>query len=182
MGFRFEPLELSGLILITIDCYTDERGFFLESYRREVFLEAGIPDFVQDNQALSKFKVLRGLHYQLNPAAQGKLVRCIQGRIFDVVVDIRKSSPTFGRWFGVELSDQDHRMIYVPEGFAHGYCALNADAAVSYRTTAYWSREHERAIAWNDPQIAIQWPISDPILSEKDRAAPNLGQADNNFT
>jgi dTDP-4-dehydrorhamnose 3,5-epimerase len=125
--------------------------------------------------------VLRGLHYQLNPAAQGKLVRCVCGRIFDVAVDIRKRSPTFRKWKGVELSGDSGRMLYVPEGFAHGYCALAPDSVVIYKTTDYWSPEHERAIRWNDPGLAINWPVRSPIVSEKDNQAPDFDQAENNF-
>lgn len=181
MGFKFEPLKIPGLILISSDCYSDDRGFFQESYRRDAFRKVDIPDFVQDNRARSCLNVLRGLHYQLNPSAQGKLVQCVHGCVFDVAVDIRVGSPTYGNWFGVELSAENHQMIYVPEGFAHGYCALTPGAEVMYKTTRYWSPQHERAIRWNDPQIGVQWPVSTPIISEKDLAAPFLASADINF-
>lgn len=181
MGLSFKPLALQGLNLISVDCFHDDRGFFQECYRRETFREFGVPDLVQDNHARSRLNVLRGLHYQLNPAAQGKLVRCLRGRIYDVAVDIRNGSPTFGNWFGVELADDNQLMLYVPEGFAHGYCALTDNAEVLYKTTSYWSPQHERTIRWDDPQIGIQWPISAPILSEKDLSAPFLASADINF-
>jgi dTDP-4-dehydrorhamnose 3,5-epimerase len=181
MSFHFEPLEPGGLLLITFDRFADDRGFFAETYRESVFSEAGLPAFVQENHALSDRYVLRGLHYQLNPAAQGKLVRCVHGRVFDVAVDLRKGSPTFGHWQGVELSAEKGRMLYVPEGFAHGYCALAPDTVVIYKTTDYWSPEHERAIRWNDHRIAIDWPVSSPIVSEKDHLAPDFDQAENNF-
>jgi dTDP-4-dehydrorhamnose 3,5-epimerase len=181
MSFHFEPLELDGLLLITYDRYADARGFFAEAYRESVFGEAGMPPFVQENHALSNRSVLRGLHYQLNPAAQGKLVSCVHGRIFDVAVDIRKGSPTFGQWKGVALSGDRGRMLYMPEGFAHGYCALAPDTVVTYKTTDYWSPEHERAIRWDDPRIAIDWPVPSPIVSEKDHLAPDFDRAENNF-
>ena len=181
MSFKFEPLELKDLILVTNDRYPDERGFFEETYREADFNNAGIPAFVQENRALSKKNVLRGLHYQLEPMPQGKLVRCAQGKIFDVAVDIRKGSKTFGDWVGLELSDDNGHMIYIPEGFAHGYCVLSSTADVIYKTTNYWSPQHERAICWNDPSIAIQWPISRPVISDKDLEAPRLAQAETNF-
>lgn len=181
MGFKFETFKLKDLILVTHDRYPDKRGFFSETYREATFKEAGIPAFVQENHALSRQNVLRGLHYQLNPVPQGKLVRCTRGSIFDVAVDIRKESSTFGQWAGLELSGHNDTMIYVPEGFAHGYCALSPEAEIIYKTTAYWSPGHERAIRWDDPGIAIDWPISSPIVSDKDRQAPALDRAENNF-
>ena len=181
MGFKFEPLKLKDLILVTNDRYPDERGFFEETYRETAFNGAGIPAFVQENRALSKKKVLRGLHYQLEPRSQGKLVRCARGTIFDVAVDIRKGSETFGEWVGLELSDDNGHMIYIPEGFAHGYCVLSSLADVIYKTTNYWSPQHERAICWNDPKIAIDWPVSSPVVSEKDHHAPGLDSAEYNF-
>ena len=181
MGFEFEQLDIEGLVLVSHDRHRDDRGFFQEAFRAETFEAAGMPAFVQDNQSRSRVDVLRGLHYQLNPAAQGKLVRCLRGRIFDVAVDIRKGSPTYAKWYGVELSDENRRMLYVPEGFAHGYCALTDPAEVLYKTTAYWSPGHERTIRWDDPLIAIRWPTPTPVLSEKDRTAPTLDDAEKNF-
>lgn len=182
LSFKFEPLEIEGLILVSQACYHDDRGFFQESYREETFIEAGIPAFVQDNHARSRLNVLRGLHYQLNPMSQGKLVRCIRGRIFDVAVDIRKGSPTYGQWYGLELSEGNQQMLFIPEGFAHGYCALTADAEVLYKTTRYWSAQHERTIRWDDPKVGVLWPLSNPVLSDKDRQSPDLYDAENNFS
>lgn len=181
MEFRFAPSEIPDVILVTHQIFKDQRGFFLESFREEPFLNQGIPHFVQDNHARSSGKVLRGLHYQLQPAAIGKLIRCLRGRIFDVAVDIRKGSPTYGKWVGVELTDENCRMIYVPEGFAHAYCALTEECEVFYKTTGYYSPQHDRGIRWNDPDVNIKWPVADPVLSSKDAAAPLLKDADNNF-
>jgi len=181
MNFRFEPLAISDVILITHDIFRDRRGFFLESFREEPFLEQGIPRFVQDNHARSAGKVLRGLHYQIKPAAIGKLVRCLRGRVFDVAVDIRAGSPTYAKWVGVELTPENCKMLYIPEGFAHGYCALSDHSEVFYKTTGYYSPQHDRGFRWDDPAINITWPVSDPFLSEKDRSAPLLKDAENNF-
>ena len=181
MQFRFEPLAIPDVLLVTHVITRDPRGFFSETFREEPFLHQGIPRFVQDNHARSAGKVLRGLHYQLRPAAMGKLVRCLRGSIFDVAVDIRRGSPTYGKWVGTELDDNDGRMIYIPEGFAHAYCALTEECEVFYKTTGYYSPQHERAIRWNDPGLNIQWPVADPVLSDKDRKAPFLSEADNNF-
>jgi dTDP-4-dehydrorhamnose 3,5-epimerase len=155
--------------------------FFSETFREEAFMGRGIPRFVQDNHSRSTGKVLRGLHYQLRPAALGKLVRCLRGRIFDVAVDIRRGSPKYGKWVGTELGDDDGRMIYIPEGFAHSYCALTEEWEVFYKTTGYYSPQHDRGIRWNAPDLNIQWPITDPVLSDKDRKAPFLPEAENNF-
>lgn len=181
MEFEFKPLAIPGVLLITCAPIKDSRGFFAETFREEQFLRAGIPHFVQDNQARSAGGVLRGLHYQIRPAAIGKLVRCLRGKIFDVAVDIRRGSPSYGRWVACALSEEDGQSVFIPEGFAHGYCALTPTAEVFYRTTGYYSPEHDRGIRWNDPAIGIEWPVSDPILSEKDRKAPLLNQANNNF-
>jgi len=181
MEFCFEQLEISDVLLVTHEIFKDQRGFFLESFREEPFLKQGIPHFVQDNHARSSGKVLRGLHYQLRPAAIGKLVRCLLGRVFDVAVDIRQGSPTYGRWVGVELSDENCRMIYIPEGFAHAYCSLTEKCEVFYKTTGYYSAQHDRGFRWNDPGVKIKWPVSDPVLSAKDANAPLLEDADNNF-
>jgi dTDP-4-dehydrorhamnose 3,5-epimerase len=181
MEFVFEPLAIPDVLIITHGIIRDPRGFFAETFREEPSQKAGIPRFVQDNHARSAGKVLRGLHYQLRPAAIGKLVRCLRGRIFDVAVDIRRGSPTYGKWVGMELGDDDGRMIYVPEGFAHAYCALTAECEVFYKTTGYYSPRHERSIRWNDPILGIQWPVTDPVLSDKDGKAPLLSEAENNF-
>lgn len=181
MEFNFTLLELPEVILVTHEIFRDERGFFLESFREVAFLRAGIPRFVQDNHSCSPKNVVRGLHYQKKPAGVGKLVRCLRGTMYDVAVDIRKGSPTYGKWVGIELSERDCQMVYVPEGFAHGFCALSADCEVFYKMTGYYSPSHDRAIRWDDPQIGIRWPIREPILSPKDREAPRLAEADNNF-
>ena len=157
--------------------FADERGFFLETFHATKFRDAGLPDhFVQDNHSRSKMGVLRGLHFQ-EPNAQGKLVRCLRGAIWDVAVDIRIGSPTFGKWVGVELNDENRRMLWVPAGFAHGFCAMTDDSDVLYKCTAPWNPASERSIAWNDPEIAIHWPIPEPILSPKDAEAPLLKDA-----
>lgn len=181
MDFRFEPLAIPDVLLVTHGVVKDQRGFFLESFREEPFLSYGLPRFVQDNHAKSTKGVLRGLHYQLKPAAIAKLVRCLRGRIFDVAVDIRRGSAHYGRWVGMELTEEDCRMLYIPEGFAHGYCVLSDEAEVFYKTTGYYSPAHDRGFRWNDPEVNIQWPFTDPILSVKDANAPQLKHAENNF-
>ena len=175
-------------LLLTPRLFGDDRGFFFESWNQRSFAAAlGLPveqapAFVQDNHSRSSRGVLRGLHYQLQPHPQGKLVRCIVGEIFDVTVDIRRSSPTFGQWVGAVLSSENHQQLWVPEGFAHGFLTLSAQAEVLYKTTDFWSKECERAIRWDDPQVAIAWPLDslggiEPLLAEKDAAAPWLADA-----
>jgi dTDP-4-dehydrorhamnose 3,5-epimerase len=181
MDFKFTELEIPDLMLVEHQRFGDARGFFVESYRERNFLEFNIPRFVQDNHSRSTRGILRGLHYQIEPAGVGKLVRCMRGRIFDVGVDIRKGSPNYGGWAAIELSEENNLMLYVPPGFAHGFCVLSDEADVFYKMTGYYSQEHDRGILWNDPDIGIQWPIDAPILSEKDRKAPRLTEADNNF-
>lgn len=167
------PLAIPDVILFTPRVFGDERGFFFESYNQRAFREAtGLtPDFVQDNHSRSARGVLRGLHYQIEPRAQGKLVRVVQGAVFDVAVDIRPGSPTFGRWVGEELSADNKRQMWIPPGFAHGFLTLTESAEFLYKTTDFYSPEHERCIAWNDPDLAIKWPLGDqaPALSAKDR-------------
>lgn len=164
--------------------FRDHRGFFMESYHKQNLAVHGINmDFIQDNHSLSKEKhVLRGLHYQLQPYAQTKLVRVISGAIYDVAVDIRKGSPTFGKWVGIELSEDNHRMLLVPQGFAHGFCTLTEDVHVQYKVDAYYAAAQDRGIRWNDPALAIDWPTNAPMLSEKDARQPLLADAENNFT
>ncbi len=181
MSAQLSPYQIPGLLLVEGKIFPDERGSFMESWREENFSSLSGVRFVQDNLSKSRQGVLRGLHYQKRPAGIGKLVRCVYGKIWDVAVDIRKGSPTYGQWAGVELSDDVNRMLWVPEGFAHGFCALSAEASVLYRTTGYWSPEHERGIIWNDPKVNISWPIKNPRLSPKDAVLPPLSQADNNF-
>ena len=168
---------LPEVLILEPKVFRDDRGFFLETYNAERFSAAGIPDvFVQDNHSRSDKGVLRGLHYQL-PVAQGKLVRCARGAIFDVAVDIRRGSPRFGKWTAAELSESNNRMLWVPPGFAHGFCALTADCDVLYKCTALYDPAGDRSLLWNDPQIGIEWPVSAPRLSPKDAAAPRLGDA-----
>ncbi len=170
-----ELTDLPGILLITPRVFKDARGFFFESYNFDQFRAHGIDTvFVQDNHSCSIRDTLRGLHFQLPPMAQNKLVRCVRGAIWDVAVDIRAGSPTFGRWVGVELSAENFRQLYVPIGFAHGFCVLSAEAEVLYKTSAVYSRACEQGIAWDDPQLAIPWPVTEPLLSDRDRAAPSL--------
>lgn len=175
-------VPLQGPLLLTPRVFGDERGFFFESWNQQVFnAAAGDTAFVQDNHSRSSRGVLRGLHYQLPPHPQGKLVRCVLGEIFDVAVDIRRSSPTFGQWVGAVLSADNKQQLWVPAGFAHGFLTLSEQAEVLYKTTDFWSRECERAIRWDDPQLAIAWPLealagAEPQLSEKDAVAPLLAE------
>ena len=177
---RFIPSRIPDVILIEPKVFADERGFFLESYQKERFTEANIPfDFVQDNHSKSQGGVLRGLHYQLRQP-QGKLVRVISGEIFDVAVDIRRSSPTCGQWVGDYLSAENKRMIWVPSGFAHGFYVTSPEAELLYKTTDFYAPEWERAIRWDDPTLGIDWPFkgSMPSLSPKDRAAKSFAEAE----
>jgi dTDP-4-dehydrorhamnose 3,5-epimerase len=168
--------ELAGLVLIEPEVHGDERGFFVETFRAGIWRELGVDaEFVQDSHSRSGGGTLRGLHFQTSPG-QAKLVRCSRGRIFDAVVDLRLDSPTFGRWEGHELDDETHRQLYVPIGFAHGFCVLSELADVTYRLSGYYDPATEAEIAWDDPDIGIEWPLDDPILSERDRNAPRLAQ------
>ncbi|MCX5937628.1 MAG: dTDP-4-dehydrorhamnose 3,5-epimerase [Cyanobium sp. LacPavin_0920_WC12_MAG_62_9] len=181
-------VPLQGPLLLTPRVFGDDRGFFFESWNQQVFAAAceahsqTAPAFVQDNHSRSSRGVLRGLHYQLPPHPQGKLVRCVIGEIFDVAVDIRRSSPTFGQWVGAVLSGENHQQLWVPEGFAHGFLTLSGHAEVLYKTTDFWSKDCEGAIRWDDPQLAIAWPLDpiggiEPLLAEKDGKAPLLAEA-----
>ena len=182
MSFRFTRLEPPGLVLIEETRRGDARGFFAETYREGPFRAAGIPGpFVQDNHARSSRGVLRGLHYQLPPRAQGKLVRIVTGEVFDVAVDLRQGSPTFGRWAGVRLSGDAGRMLWLPPGFAHGYVVLSESADFTYKVTAEYDAALDRGIRWNDPAIGIEWPTEAAVISEKDRGLPLLAEADNPF-
>ncbi len=172
MAFRITPTELDGVLILENDVHGDDRGFFVETYHRQQLAAIGVADeFVQDNHSRSARGVLRGLHYQDLRAPMAKLVRCSRGEILDVAVDLRASSPTFGRWVAATLDDREHRQLLVPVGFAHGFVVLSEVADVHYRCTAYYAPGNEGAVAWNDPQIAIAWPIADPILSDRDRKA-----------
>jgi len=182
MPFEFQRLEIPDVILVSAKQFVDDRGYFLESYKQSEFADNGIPwAFVQDNRSHSTQQVLRGLHYQLQPGAQGKLVAVLSGEIFDVAVDIRQGSPSFGHWVGATLSADRFNMLYVPVGFAHGFCVLSERADVLYKVTAEYAADLDRGIRWDDPQIGIAWPIAAPILSEKDAALPLLHDAENNF-
>ena len=177
---RVSPTALPEVLIVEPDVFGDSRGFFYESYNERRFAEAIGRDirFVQDNHSRSVKNVVRGLHYQLPPAAQAKLVRVVAGEIFDVAVDIRRSSPTFGKWAGAILSAKDQRQLWIPEGFAHGFLALTQTADVLYKSSTYYSPGDEASIAWNDPDLAIEWPLSgEPLLSPKDASAPLLKSA-----
>lgn len=165
---------LDGVVIVEPRVFEDARGFFMETYNSRAFEEAGLPSrFVQDNHSRSVRGVLRGLHFQY-PTWQGKLVRAIRGEIFDVAVDIRPGSPDRGRWFGAVLSEDNRRQLYVPEGFAHGFCVLSETAEICYKCTALYAPAEDAGVAWDDPDIGIEWPVDSPILSDKDRAAPRL--------
>ena len=182
MPFTFTPLALPDVILIEPKVFQDSRGFFAEVYKATDFKMNGITaDFVQDNHSQSKANVLRGLHYQNNPKAQGKLVRVVTGSVFDAVVDIRQGSPTFGKWVGTILSAENNNMLWVPPGFAHGVLMLEDNTQLIYKVTELYSAEHDRSIRWDDPAIGITWPFQQPDLSEKDLKAPLLREADSNF-
>ncbi len=170
--------KLDGILIIEPRVFADSRGFFYESYNAKKFREAGIfPDFIQDNHSRSIKNTLRGLHYQVNPG-QDKLVRASVGEVWDVVVDIRKKSPTFGQWEGFNLSADNKLMLLVPKGFAHGFCVLSDWAEFQYKCSEYWSPADERAIIWNDPDIGVKWPIAQPILSGKDSKSPPFKEAE----
>jgi dTDP-4-dehydrorhamnose 3,5-epimerase len=182
MPFAFKRLGISAVVLIEPKVFEDERGFFMETYKMPDFVTAGIKgNFVQENHSRSSKGVLRGLHYQNPPFAQGKLVRAIKGEIFDVSVDIRKGSPTWGKWVGVILSEENKNILYVPAGLAHGFCVLSEIAEVIYKTTNVYSAESEAGIIWNDDDLNIDWPVKEPILSEKDEKLPSLKNADIKF-
>lgn len=168
---------LDGVMAIEPRIFTDARGHFVESFNQRQFRDLVAPgvSFVQDNQSFSCKGVVRGLHYQAQPKAQGKLVRAVAGEIFDVAIDIRQGSPRFGQWVGIRLSADNNRQLWIPEGFAHGFQVLSENATVLYKTTDFWSAAHERAIRWDDPTLAIEWPLkTEPIISDKDRNAPLL--------
>ncbi|MCM2458011.1 dTDP-4-dehydrorhamnose 3,5-epimerase [Rhizobium sp. CG4] len=181
MSFKVTPQSIPDVLLIEHREFADDRGAFSETFRANAFAGIGLPEFVQDNQSRSAKGVVRGLHFQNNPYAIGKLVRCISGSIFDVAVDLRKASPTYGKWTGITLSASDSLMFYVPEGFAHGFMALEDNTIVAYKQTGYWNQETERSLLWNDPALAIAWPDQAPRLSPKDEIAPLLLQLDHNF-
>jgi dTDP-4-dehydrorhamnose 3,5-epimerase len=175
VSFRRLPTEIDDLVLIEPTVRGDERGFLVETYRENELREVGVDlAFVQENHSRSGARVLRGIHLQ---RGQAKLVRCARGRIFDVAVDLRPESPTYRRWEGYDLDDVDHHQLLIPEGFGHAFCVLSETADVIYRVSSYYDAELETGIAWDDPEISIRWPISDPVLSERDRNAPKLADA-----
>lgn len=183
MPFSFKQTKLSEVILVEPRAFIDDRGFFMETYKYSDFSASGIAHrFVQDNHSFSIRGILRGLHYQNPPVAQGKLVRAVLGEIFDVAVDIRRESPTYGEWVGKTLSAANKRMLCVPPGFAHGFCVISDEAHVVYKVTEEYSPEHEAGILWSDPQIGIRWPVDHPIVSAKDARLPLLKEAENDFT
>ncbi|MGZ3864838.1 MAG: dTDP-4-dehydrorhamnose 3,5-epimerase [Bacteroidia bacterium] len=166
-----EKTFIEGLLVIKPRVFEDERGYFFESFNEKLLEEAGLKaKFVQDNQSLSQKNVLRGMHFQAPPYAQGKLVRVIKGSALDVVVDIRKASPTYGKTFSIELNEQNKTMLWVPEGFAHGFCTLQDNTIFYYKCTNYYNKASEGSIAWNDPDLNIAWNVTDPLLSEKDKS------------
>lgn len=177
------PLKLQGASLLEPVVHGDNRGFFMESYNEEIMHKAGVNfKFIQDNQSLSaEVGVLRGLHYQLNPKAQTKLIRVLSGVIYDVILDVRRNSPTFGQWVGVILSEYNKRQLLVPKGFAHGFCTLVPGTQVLYKVDEYYSPEHDRGILWSDPALGIDWPAGNPVLSDKDQQHPLLKDAELNF-
>ena len=178
---KFIPSKIPEVILLEPTVFGDHRGFFMETWQRQTFAENGIDyDFVQDNHSKSSHGILRGLHYQIQQP-QGKLVRVVEGSVFDVAVDMRQSSPTFGQWVGYELSAENHHMLWVPPGFAHGFYVMSETAEFVYKCTDYYAPEHERSVLWNDADLGIDWHLvdaKDPILSDKDADAPNFNDAE----
>jgi len=178
---KITPTSLPEVLIVEPKVFGDARGFFTESWNEKVFNEAvgAVVGFVQDNHSRSACGVLRGMHYQLGEHAQGKLVRCVAGSVFDVAVDMRRSSPNFGRWAGVELTAENHRQLWIPPGFAHGFLVLSETADFLYKTTAYYAPQAEGALRWDDPSVGIQWPELGiaPLLAEKDAKAPALADA-----
>ena len=173
---RITEFELKGLLLLQPEVFRDERGFFMETWNARKYGQLGLPaTFVQDNLSRSSRGTLRGLHYQ-KPHSQGKLVSLLKGKVWDVSVDLRLDSPTFGKWAGITLDSDSGSQLYIPPGFAHGFCTLSEEALFFYKCTDFYSPDEERGIAWNDPQLNINWPVSDPLLSSKDRGYPNLGE------
>lgn len=174
--------SIEGLLVIQPNVFTDARGYFYEPYNKKVFADKGIPDeFVQDNQSCSQKGVIRGLHFQNPPHAQAKLLRVIQGSIWDVAVDIRKSSPTYGKYFGIELSAENKTIFYVPKGFAHGFLTLEENTILFYKCSGFYNKASEESLLWNDPDIAIPWNITNPVLSEKDLNGKKLSEFKSQF-
>jgi len=183
MAFTFTKVKSpAGLIIIVPYVFNDERGFFAETYRRDEFAKAGIKeDFIQDNHSRSTKGVVRGLHFQVDPHEQSKIVRCVRGEIFDVAVDLRRKSDTFGEWYGIVLSEENKKMLYIPKGFAHGFSTLSETAEAIYKVDEPYSREDERGIKFDDPGLAIEWRVSNPIVSTKDRGLPKFEREEEYF-
>ena len=175
MPLVFTPAALAGVMIIEPKVFADDRGYLMETYKTSEFIAAGIDaDFVQENHSRSQQGTLRGLHFQRPPKAQGKLIRVIDGSVFDVVADIRRDSPTFGKWVGVTLSAENRRLLFVPAGYAHGFCVTSAEAQVVYKMTAEYAPELEDGVRWDDPLLAITWPVTSPQLSVRDMRWPGL--------
>ena len=182
MAFEVQRFPIADVILVTAKRFGDERGYFMETYRASSFAEIGVAvDFVQDNQALSAQRgTIRGLHFQRSPAAQAKLVRVVRGAVLDVAVDLRRGSSTFGRFVAATLTAEAGEQLFVPAGFAHGFCTLEPETEVAYKVSAFYSPEHDGGIIWNDPEVGIDWPLQgrDPVLSDKDARLPRLSEID----
>lgn len=175
MPFIFRTAPIEGLVVVELKCFVDRRGFFMETYKRSDFQAAGISeDFVQDNHSRSTRGVLRGLHFQTGKSAQGKLLRVISGRVWDVAVDMRPSSTSFGKWWGLELTSENGLMLYIPTGFAHGFVTLSEEADLVYKCTAEYDKERDGGVRWDDPDLAVGWPIRDVLVSSKDATLPYL--------
>lgn len=184
MAFIFtSSTNIAGLVVVEPQIHIDERGWFLESYKRSEFTDAGISiHFAQISNSLSRVKgTIRGLHFQLIPYAQGKLIRCLRGKIFDVAVDLRRGSPTYLSYDAIELSQENKRLFWIPEGFAHGFCALTTNVEIEYSMTNEYSPENERSLLWNDPDVGVKWPTQNPIISQKDAAGFPASKLDHNF-
>lgn len=171
---KVSKTRLPGVLVLTPDVFGDDRGYFVETWRARRYAEIGVPEiFVQDNLSMSRRGILRGLHLQ-HPHGQGKLVHVVQGEVFDVAVDVRVGSPTFGLWVGTVLSEANHQQVWIPPGFAHGFCVTSETALFAYKCTEVYHRHSELGVAWNDPDLGIEWPLTDPSLSEKDAVFPRL--------
>jgi dTDP-4-dehydrorhamnose 3,5-epimerase len=179
MPFSFKPMAIAEVVLVEPKVFPDERGFFFETFKTSEFEQAGLPSrFVQDNFSFSKKNVIRGLHHQKQPKAQGKLIAVLKGSIWDIAVDIRRNSATYLKWVAVELNDKNHAMLFIPPGFAHGFAALSKDVHLLYKCTNEYDPQTDAGIRWNDPDLAIDWPVESPIISEKDSHLPFVHQAE----
>ena len=182
MPFNFTKLDIKDVVLVEPKVFSDGRGYFLETFKKSDFTKEGLEaDFVQDNYSYSEKGVLRGLHWQNHPQAQAKLVQCVQGEIFDVAVDVRQGSPTYGQWVSETLSEENKKMLYIPIGFAHGFCVISDTAKIIYKCTDEYAPDLERGVIWNDPDIGVEWPTKDPSLSERDQQNVRLKDIDNNM-